>query len=127
MENNETLILNTADRTILRSLYTLRGTPLSLFQLHKELGFSPAQLGSFVSKFVEIGIVDLRDEAIMLTKFGRKWLVAHRMKIFYSRVLYDWRDIPKEMQKQKPTKDMDTLYLPNKRSLGEHFLEDTMA
>jgi hypothetical protein len=122
MENEQTLILNTADRTILRTLYKLHDTPLSLLQLHNESGFSLAQLGGFVSKFINNGIVDFRDESISLTAFGKKWLIANRVKIFYSRVPYDWRDIPGEMRINR--RDMNSPYLPNKRKLGKHFLED---
>jgi hypothetical protein len=124
MEDEETLILNTADRKILRTLYASLKPPLALFQLHKDLGFSPAQVGSFVAKFVKNGIVNLQDESISLTEYGRKWLIANRIKVFLSHVHYDWQDIPREMRKQK--NDVTSLYSPKKCNLGEHFFEDTL-
>jgi hypothetical protein len=122
MDAEKTLIINTADRTILRYLYRSFGIPLSLFQLHNDYRFSPGQLGSFVAKLGEIGIIDLHNEYISLTDLGKKWLISHRNKIFYSHVQYDWREIPKEMRKREI--DIDSLYLPKKSSLGKHFLED---
>lgn len=122
MDTEQTLTINTADRTILRYLYRSSGTPLSLFQLHNDYSFSPAQLGSFVAKFGEIGIIDLHNEYISFTDFGKKWLISHRNTIFYSHVQYDWKEIPKEMRKREI--DIGSLYLPQKRSLGKHFFED---
>ena len=87
MDTSQILILNTADRTILRYLYSSPDNPLSLFQLHKDYGFSPAQLGGFVDKLREIGVVGLHDECISLTDFGKQWLLSHRNKIFNSPVI----------------------------------------
>lgn len=122
MENKEALILTTADRTILRLLYKSRHTPLSLFRLHKTLKFSLAQLGSFVSKFLKLGIIDLQDECITFTEFGRKWLITNRIKIFLSRTQYKWQDMPNSMRKKQIK--IDSLYLPSRKCLGGHFFED---
>jgi hypothetical protein len=122
MDNGQTITLNTADKTILLHLYRTYGNPQSLFQLHKEYAFSPAQLGSFVRKLGEIGIVELQDDYILLTECGKNWLLSNRNKIFFSQVQYNWQEIPKEMQEIKI--DIDSLYLPKVRKLGKHFLED---
>lgn len=122
MDNGQTITLNTADKTILLHLYKTYGIPQSLFQFHKEYAFSPAQLGSFVRKLGEFGIVELQDDCILLTEFGKKWLLSNRNKIFYSHIQYSWREIPDELREKKI--DIDSLYLPKVRKLGKHFLED---
>lgn len=122
MDNGQTIILSTADKTILMHLYKTYRTPQSLFQLHKEYAFSPAQLGSFVRKLGEIDIIELQDDSISLTEVGKNWLLANRNKIFFSHIQYRWREVPEELREKKI--DIDSLYLPKMRKLGKHFLED---
>ena len=122
MDNDQTITLNTADKTILVHLYKTYGVPQSLFKLHEKYAFSPAQLGGFVRKLREIGIIELQDDFILLTEGGKKWLLSNRKKIFFSHVQYSWREIPEKIRKKKI--GIDSLFLPQKRKLGKHFFED---
>ena len=122
MDTDQILILTTADRMVLQHLYAYPDVPLSLFQLHKAYGFSPAQLGRFLAKLAGIGVVDHVDGNISITEFGKKWFLANRIAIFYSHVTYDWREIPIEMRKRKI--EIDSLYAPEERELGKNFIED---
>jgi hypothetical protein len=122
MNNGQTIIITTADKIVLLDLYRTYGTPQYLFQFHKKYSFSPGQLGSFVRKFGEVGIIELREDYILLTEYGKKWLLINRNRIFSSTVQYKWREIPEELREEKI--DIDSLYLPKVRKLGKHFLED---
>ena len=125
MTNEITIILNTADKQILIHLYKTYGTPQSLFQLHNEYAFSPAQLGRFVKKLTSIGIIEIQNDNISLTTFGKKWLLSNRNLIFQKSVEYYWRKIPDELQQEKIC--INSLYKPKTRKLGKHFLEDELT
>lgn len=125
METEQTLILTITDRSILKLLYENSFSPISLYQLHIDYSYSPAQLGSFVAKLSGLGIVDEKDENIQITEFGKRWLLAHRIEIFCTKVEYDWLEVPPEMR--KPTISINSLYAPIRQELGESFVADVLS
>ena len=122
MDTENVLTLTTADRTILRHLYGHPDSPTSLYELHVAHSFSPAQLGNFVAKLSGAEIIDFEGEKILITDFGKKWLLANRIAIFFQHVKYDFQEIPSEMLKNKIA--INSLYSPQKEELGKNYFND---
>ncbi len=125
MNSDETLTVTTVDRSILKLLYLSQDTPISLYWFHEEFDFSPAQLGTFISKFSAIDVVNEQNNEISFTELGKIWLITHRKVIFLSRVKYDWREIPVEMFKLQI--HVDSMYLPDWKKMGVNFFEDIFS
>lgn len=123
MSTENALVLYNSDRTILWKLYN-SPNPISLYGLHKEFGLSPAQLGTFVAKLKKINVISADEENIQLTEYGKKWVLAHRNKIFISNLVWDWQEIPKEMKRKQI--ELNSPYLPKKRDLGAYFFDDLL-
>ena len=109
--------MQTVDIEVLRELY--RNDKVDLYRFHQLYSISPGQLAKTIDHFVELKVLDVVDDFVQLTDFGRKWVVANRKSIFLRDRLQEWKDIPENMRKDRIL--VNSPYKPKKSLVDREF------
>ena len=101
------------DIEFLKELYSQN--ELDLYFFHEKYRLSPAQLSRTINKFLETGLIDLKENKVILNDVGRKWIISHRKKLFLDASRRYWKKVPEDM-----TQDViciNELYKPNRKEI----------
>jgi hypothetical protein len=69
------------DRELLRDLYTYPAGR-TYYYFHERYMLSPAQLARSLQRFSADNIITLDEELVLLSDFGKRWVLANRHSIF---------------------------------------------
>ncbi len=92
------------DIEFLRELFVK--SRVELYYFHEKYLLSPGQLARTVNKFLELKIVEKIDYDILLTDFGKKWILSNRKQLFLNPQKMYWKAIPNEMKKESIEKNI---------------------
>jgi hypothetical protein len=83
---------------------------------------SPAQLARSLQRFSADNIITLDEELVLLSDFGRRWVLANRLSIFFGISEKSWKE---PLGSNKVSKEEGTQnYFPNLDKLHRRFLTD---
>lgn len=114
--------MQTADIEVLRELY--RNDKVDLYRFHQLYSLSPGKLAKTIIHFAELKVIEIVDDCVQLTDFGRKWVLANRKSIFLQNRPQEWKNIPKDMRKEQI--HVNALYKPKKSLVDRKFFGHLM-
>ena len=112
-------VIRTEDVEVLRELY--RDDKVDLYRFHQLYSISPDQLARTINHFGDLKVIEIVGDCAQLTDFGRTWVVANRRLIFLRERELEWKVIPKNMQKERISKD--SVYKPNEHLIDREFFQ----
>lgn len=72
-----------------------KGIPIDIYSLHERYQLSPAQLARSMDKFAQLGIISIVDNKfLIITEFGKKWIIANKSKIYLLERDSEWKKMP---------------------------------
>jgi hypothetical protein len=114
--------VQTADIEVLRELY--RNDKVDLYRFHQLYSLPPGQLAKTINRLMELRVLELVDDSVQLTDFGRRWVVANRRLIFLRDRAQEWKDIPENMRQDRMP--INSLYKPKKSLIDRQFFGNLM-
>ena len=81
---------SSSDREVIRLLFSKRDWA-DLYDLHVELGLSPAQIADILERLLALGLAERQGAEARLTQQGREWTLAARKDIFFDINREAWR------------------------------------
>lgn len=106
--------IHSEDREILRILYGLSSS-VDIFYFHEKYRLSPGQVARVIRKYLADELIYYKDDKLLLSELGRRWLLKNRRQIFWGIADKKWKDIPKEFRVEV-SNDHDTK-LPSLRTI----------
>lgn len=114
-------VFNSADREILRTLYST-GDALDVYVFYDRYNLIPSAILQSLRRFEGEGIIKLvGGSSLMLTEHGRRWVVAHRKRLFLRELDADWKEPPVSyLIDPLPT---FAPYIPKRKNTSKKFFE----
>lgn len=110
------------DIIILREIFNLRR--LNIFYFHEKYLLSPGQLARSLNNFIENKIIQIKENEIIITDFGIKWIISNRKKLFLQEKDLFWKEIPEYMTKKQLM--INKLYKPKHELIDKNFLHQKL-
>ncbi|WP_231420640.1 hypothetical protein [Sphingomonas sp. Leaf205] len=101
---------SSSDREVIRFLFSKRNW-VDLYDLHVELGLSPAQITDMLERLLALGLAERQGAEARLTQQGRDWTLAARGDIFFDIDREGWR--PTSDQLLVDGLKLSTPYMPD--------------
>ena len=102
------LAIHSEDREILLALYKeKKGSDIYAF--HEKYLLSPGQIARVVRKYHKEGVIDFDGKNILLTQYGRNWLIVNRLQVFRGKRTLPWKVIPEDFKQEKVSLNQTTL------------------
>lgn len=89
------LYITSVDKKVIQELLN-SSEEVGIYALFEKYKFSPAQISKFTRKFLEKGVIIINNDKLLLTEYGRKWIMANRKEIFLKERKNTWEKIPEE-------------------------------
>ena len=110
--------IHSEDREILLVLFKEK-KGVDIYTFHEKYLLSPGQIARVVRKYKIEGVLDFDGEKIILTEYGRNWLIRNRLQVLMGKRAHPWKVIPEEFKQEKIS--LDYTFLPDPKKLLRFF------
>lgn len=112
------MIFFSEDIEFLREIFEVK--KISPYHFHQKYLLSPAQMARTLRKFLNLEVIEFKDNEAILTKTGESWIIENRKKIFMNSNKY-WKQVPEYMKQE--SLEINEVYKPNRKNLDSELFQ----